>query len=476
MKKFCPNCGKEIKKDVDFCPNCGHKLKKSSNASSNNISSSYATSQHVKETRAQVQKKKKKPISKKKKIIFSFIGILVIFFGGFYIWGSNYYAESNQLRRIVLAIKNPDKTAGKYISSTDPDIKITDQSVKPLQSYYNEHKTAANNLILQFEHQTDMYGVNFVQSGRYFLIFPKYTLRVPSFTPTVRTNHSNSVVRMNNESIGKLHRSGNDYVKKLQPILPGKYNFSINSTVQGRKLSTISQNDIWSDSSINLNIKTATLEIHSLPNSVVYINNKKIGTLDNKGRLQLKEYPITESMNLFVRNEVNGKTIQSEKIKDLSQELDYAGNNTDIVSYKDGQYVIEPEWKGLVSKDEAESILDSAFDSPDEDQFVDGAGNDSYQEMKKMIDSYKDQDDITNIESKVNVPSIVPYSNNLSKIRYTVTWTFEHDDYKRFQVMRYTDALLTQDDSATKIKYIGTGKLVKDRKISTTDSESSDDD
>ena len=109
-------------------------------------------------------------------------------------------------------------------------------------------------------------------------------------------------------------------------------------------------------------------------------------------------------------------------------------------------------------------------------QFVDGAGNDSYQEMKKMIDSYKDQDDITNIESKVNVQSIVPYSNNLSKIRYTVTWTFEHDDYKRFQVMRYTDALLTQDDSATKIKYIGTGKLVKDRKISTTDSESSDDD
>lgn len=476
MKKFCPNCGKEIKKDAAFCPNCGYKLKKTSNVSSTNVSSSDTSSQQVNETRAQVQKHKKKPISKKKKIIFSLIGILIIFFGSFYVWGSNYYAESNQLRRIVSAIKNPDKNAGKYISSTDPDIKITDKSVKPLQSYYSEHKTAADNLILQFEHQTDMYGLNFVQSGRYFLLFPKYTLRVPSFTPTVRTNHSNSIVKMNNESIGKLHRSGNDYVKKLQPILPGKYNFSINSTVQGRKLSTTSQNDIWSDASINLNIKTATLDIHSLPNSAVYINNKKIGMLNNKGRLQLKEYPITESMNLFVRSEVNGKTIQSEKIKDLSQELDYAGNRTDIVSYKDGKYIIEPDWKGLVSKDEAESVLDSAFDSPDEDQFVDGDGNDSYREMKKMIDSYKDQDDITNIESRVSVKAVVPYGNNLSKVSYTVTWKFEHDDYNRLQVMQYNDALLTQDDSATKIKYIGTGRLVKDRKVSTADSTSSDDD
>lgn len=59
MKKFCPNCGKEIKKDVDFCPNCGHKLKKSSNVSSTNVSSSDTSSQQVNETRAQVQKHKK---------------------------------------------------------------------------------------------------------------------------------------------------------------------------------------------------------------------------------------------------------------------------------------------------------------------------------------------------------------------------------------------------------------------------------
>lgn len=25
-KKFCPNCGKEVKPNAEFCPNCGQKL------------------------------------------------------------------------------------------------------------------------------------------------------------------------------------------------------------------------------------------------------------------------------------------------------------------------------------------------------------------------------------------------------------------------------------------------------------------
>ena len=477
MKKFCPNCGKQIKADVDFCPNCGHKFKKSTHAETNKSTASNLKAEPVEKTRSQAQNNLKKTMSKKNKIVLSVIGVLILALGCFYAWGSSYYSQTNQLRRIVSVLKKPDKNAGKYITSTDPDMKITDKSVKPLQNYYNEHQNAANNLIIQFEHQTDMYGLNFVQSGRYFLIFPKYTLQVPAFTPTVRTNHSKSVVKMNDENIGKLHQSGDKYVKKLQPILPGKYDFSINSNVQGRKLSASSQNNIWSNDNINLNIKTATLDIRSLPNGVVYINNKKIGSLNSRGRLQLKEYPITESMSLFIRSNAGNKTIQSEEIKNLSQELDYASEDTDIVSYKDGKYIIEPTWKGLVSKDDAKSVLESAFESPDEDQFVDGGGNDSYGEMKKMIDGYKDQDDITNIESKVDVQSVEPYDNDSSKVTYTVTWTFEHDDYNRFQVMQYTGAILTQDDSEAKIKFIGTGKLIKDHKVSTgTDDNDSDSD
>ena len=56
MKRFCPNCGTELKKDAMFCPNCGHKLdnqpKKQETQKINSASSD--------------EKKRDKPVSAKK--------------------------------------------------------------------------------------------------------------------------------------------------------------------------------------------------------------------------------------------------------------------------------------------------------------------------------------------------------------------------------------------------------------------------
>ncbi|QTQ40503.1 zinc ribbon domain-containing protein [Lactobacillus taiwanensis] len=473
MEKFCPNCGKEIKGEADFCPNCGYKLKKEKISKP----SQPIIQKNGDETRSQIRHSKKKPMSKRNKIILSIVGVLAVLFVCFYAWGSSYYSEHNQVRRIVSALKDPNKKVSQYITSTDPDLKVTDENVKPLQRYYSNHKTQADNAIYAFEHQTDSYGVNFEQTGRYFLLFPKYKLQVPAFTPTVRTNHSNSEVKMDGKNIGKLTGSASDYSKKLEPILPGQYDFSIKSTVQGRKLSTTAETDIWSNKTVNLNIKTETLEIKSLPNGIVYINDKKVGTLNSKGKLLLKEYPISGNMNLYVRATVNNRTIQSKTIDNLSEGLDYASDGTDTISTDGNKYVIKPEWKGLVNKDDAKSVLSDAFDIPDPDQFVDGSDNSDYVEMKKMIDSYKDQDDISNIESEVSVQSITPYDNNSSEVTYSVKWTFVHDDYDRVQVMQYTNAVLTNEknESGAKIKKIGTGKLTKDHKVTTGDSSSDTD-
>lgn len=314
----------------------------------------------------------------------------------------------------------------------------------------------------------DSGNIRLVQSGRYFLLFPKYTAQVTAYTPKISTNHANSVVKVGDKSLGTLTKSGGRYVKTAPAIIPGKYTFSIKSNVEGRKLTATSTTNVWSSDTVNLDIHTETLNIKSVPNGTVYINDKKVGTLNGKGNLVLKDYPITKNMTLYVKGTFNNKTLTSKKISDLAHDLEY-GDDEDIVTQSGSKYVIKPEWKGLVTDDEAKDVLNHAFDnsSLDEDDFVDGGGNDSYGELKRMFKTYNDDDDIRTYESDIDIKSITPNENNSSLVTYTVTWTFEHDDYNRRQVVAYSNAILTKKDGKAMIKQIGSGKLIKDHKVAT---------
>ena len=67
-----------------------------------------------------------------------------------------------------------------------------------------------------------------------------------------------------------------------------------------------------------------------------------------------------------------------------------------------------------------------------------------------------------------SVVSITPAPNNCSSVTYKITYTFEHDDFEHKQVMLYTGGLFKQtgddDDSSQKIKSIGNGKIISDKK------------
>lgn len=84
-----------------------------------------------------------------------------------------------------------------------------------------------------------------------------------------------------------------------------------------------------------------------------------------------------------------------------------------------------------------------------------------------MFKTYNDDDDIRTYESDIDIKSITPNENNSSLVTYTVTWTFEHDDYNRRQVVAYSNAILTKKDGKAMIKQIGSGKLIKDHKVAT---------
>lgn len=285
-------------------------------------------------------------------------------------------------------------------------------------------------------------------------------MQLKTYTPQIRTNHANSTIYVNNKKFGGVDGSGEDYYKKIAPLFPGKYHIEVKSVASGHQLSADKSTTIFSNKEINMNIKTVNFMIKSIPSATIYINDKKVGNLDKRGAKVFKDYPVTDDMKIYVVTKVDGKSIKSESV-----DYDDMGFEDDDDSSSN---VIKPEWPGLISKDDAEELLEKDFTSPEEDDFVGGAENKGYQELHSQDSGFDNDDDINDYNMECSVVSITPAPNNCSSVTYKITYTFEHDDFEHKQVMLYTGGLFKQtgdsDDNNQKIKSIGNGKIISDKK------------
>ncbi len=107
---------------------------------------------------------------------------------------------------------------------------------------------------------------------------------VKTYSPTVVTNHENSTIKMNGKNVGKLSASGDYYQKKLDPVIAGRYTFSVSANLSGKTISPSPVKlDLFSNHQVSLNITTGSFTVSSVPNGEVYINDKKVADLDDKG-------------------------------------------------------------------------------------------------------------------------------------------------------------------------------------------------
>lgn len=462
-KKFCPNCGKEVKPNAEFCPNCGQKLPQTLHSrkeyrSQQRNTAAQPVGNQPQATASSVHQHQ--PMKKRNKVLLICLGVLIVAFVAFYAWGSNHYQRNNQINQIVASLKNPHSDLAQFVVSENPNARVTTAALKPTQEYYAEHYVEADKMADAFKYGNEYENVSLVQSGRYLLLFPKYCLQLKTYTPQIRTNHANSTIYVNNKKFGGVDGSGEDYYKKIAPLFPGKYHIEVKSVASGYQLSADKSTTIFSNKEINMNIKTVNFMIKSIPSATIYINDKKVGNLDKRGAKVFKDYPVTDDMKIYVVTKVDGKSIKSESV-----DYDNMGFEDDDDSSSN---VIKPEWPGLISKDDAEELLENDFTSPDEDDFVGGAENKGYQELHSQNSGFDKDDDINEYNMECSVVSITPAPNNCSSVTYKITYTFEHDDFEHKQVMLYTGGLFKQtgdsDDSSQKIKSIGNGKIISDKK------------
>ena len=78
-----------------------------------------------------------------------------------------------------------------------------------------------------------------------------------------------------------------------------------------------------------MTIKTGTFQIRSVSKGIVYINDKKVKVLDQNGQASFKNYPLAKDTELYIKASYQGKTIKSEKVKDLSSSINSEFSNSE---------------------------------------------------------------------------------------------------------------------------------------------------
>src|SRR5699024_3986708 len=142
-----------------------------------------------------------------------------------------------------------------------------------------------------------------------------------------------------------------------------------------------------------------------------------------------KSYPITRNMELYVLYNKDGQNVKSEVVTDMADAFgsfvdesdddddytdDASDERSDDVTKDDGVYVVQSKWKGLISEDDAKSLLDDNYSDSDEDDFVNGSANKWYGQIKQQNDRWSDSDSINSYNSEVTIESVYPSKNNQS--------------------------------------------------------------
>lgn len=398
---------------------------------------------------------------KQRLVIGLLLGTCSVLFFAF--WGMNYYSRDNQLSQITNYLENPNKKGFAAYIVSDKIGAISETDLKPFRTFLVNNPTETNNLIKAISHNKSYKSsIKLIKDGAYWLVFPRYKLSLPTYSLTVTTNHANSKLKINN-NYKSMSKQGNTYAVSLNKLIVGQYSLSTHVKLSGRDLSSTKSINLFNNQTVKMDIKTLTFTVQSLPNASVYINNKKVATLNEQGKTTINNYPITSKTKIFVSYENNDSTIDSEISSSLAH-FAQKGKAVGNLQKKNGKYVYMPTWQGLASSQEAKTLLAKAFSKKiTSGDFVNSTNNTDYKTLKKMFKGFNKDSKIKSYSTSVKIIKVLPLGNNESQISYEVTYKFKHKSDTRIQVMKYTNAVLYKKGNNIKIQSVGGGSIISDK-------------
>lgn len=431
---FCPNCGQAVAATDEFCPNCGFKLHATTDQPSPSVNTAQSTTSSTRKVRQLPQRHM--PTWG-----WGLIAVIVVILIGGYLYGQNYYQPLNQLDRDLTALKT-GKGLAKQVTSTDPSLKITNDSVKPMVTYFKNNRKSLASLAssLKSRSATNDYGIQFVKTGKSWLFFDKYQLQVTSVYATLATNHRNVALSVNGKHVATSNKA--TYEHKIGPYVPGSYTLTAKGTVSGHQITNKGTYYLRANGqTYDLDLRTISFTVNGTPNTTVYINGENEGTINSSGTLALNDIPWSNRMMLTGKYKAGSQTLTAKQTN---------------VSDAEGQDV-DLKFAGVMSKDTASDYLNGIFtavssytstgdlsDASDyddrtlDDYFVNGTDNTDYKELVQMAKGYYDNDDVLDVTYEPTVLSTVPAAKQQSQITYDVKYDFTNSEDERIQVFRYT--------------------------------------
>lgn len=410
----------------------------------------------------------------KKRRSFKLVLLLLILLLGSaaYGYGHFYYQKQHQVSRLVAKLQQPKTDLAPDVVAADPDMTVTTASLKPLQHYFQHNRVAAKRLSYNLQQGKDK-QIRIVEAGRYFLLFPRYKLRLPVYRPQVETNHPHSYLNVDGQNRGEMAGGGQNYYQDLGMVFPGRYHLAVRTKVSGRTLKADAVENIWSSKTINMILRTATFQIRSVPGGTVYLNDRPVKKLDREGQAVFKNYPLTRHMELYVKTSYHGRSLRSYTVKDLASRIapefsasddntsDYSGVNnyngnqsSDVYQDIEGDYIVNPLWPGLIGQKQASHILAANFTKAEASAFEKGKENSDYQTLRKQNRVWRKGK--KGVHIKVQVKTILPAAKNYSLLSYQVIMTYRQHGRRGCKIFNYQKGLFHLVKGRQLIKKIGT--------------------